>query len=165
MRVKTPMGVEQPIPPVSTPFFLVIKKKKKAQGRQKVASNQLKNGQQEAYGLTVIATRGYRARQNPIGIRVVGSWTIFGPIKKLRESVLFLKTLKKRKSNYLSKYVPRAQAPPSMITLKVQIQPYIKISIQEQEKCQSSNSSTLPYTENEVSVGGIQCKGYIIYIV
>ena len=40
----------------------------------KVASNQLKIGYQVAYGYAVIATWGFRARQNSYGFRAIWSW-------------------------------------------------------------------------------------------
>ena len=64
------MGLEQPIPPVSTPFL----PGREGRGRgvsQKVASNQLKIGQRVAYRFALIATRGFCARQNSYGFTAI----------------------------------------------------------------------------------------------
>ena len=50
-----------PIPPVSTPF---LPGSEKVKWDKKGASNLLKIAEQEAYGLSIIATRAFRARQN-----------------------------------------------------------------------------------------------------
>ena len=44
---------------------------KRREAIQKVASIWLKIAEQEAYGLALIATRGFRGRQNSYGFRVI----------------------------------------------------------------------------------------------
>ena len=53
------------------PFCLVMNW---SEASQKVASNLLKVAKQVAYGYAIIATRAFRARQNPYGFRATWSW-------------------------------------------------------------------------------------------
>ena len=68
------MGLEQPIPPVSTPFLPGREKKGVA---EKVASILLKIGQQVAYRYALIATRAFRNCQKSYGFKLIWSYDNF----------------------------------------------------------------------------------------
>ena len=79
MNFRSPTGTISPkgglgggAPPMSTPFLPGREVSEWA--NHKVASNQLKIGYQVAYGYAVIATWGFRARQNSYGFRAIWSW-------------------------------------------------------------------------------------------
>ena len=77
--VKSLMGVK--FPPVSTP--LPLDSEKKREWRQKGCLNQLKIEQWVAYRLIIIATQGFRVRQNSCGFRAIRDWvTILADFQK-----------------------------------------------------------------------------------